>query len=602
MPTDRRPAWPLKLLLGCTVAVLLLALLLGGLELGLRLGGSGHSPRFYRMETAADGTTWIRENRWVTAPFFAPELIRRPQPFRLPATKGPRTYRVFVLGSSAAMGDPEASFSLARVLDTLLRSAHPEIDFEIVNAGITAINSTVVRGIAADCADLSPDLFIVYEGNNEVIGPFGPGTVFTSFLGSPAAVHASVALRRSRSGQLLAAAARQFGRDRQSPVDWGGIGMFLQHGIAADDPRLATTRALFQENLAAIAASGRAAGASVFLCTVATNRREFAPFLSLHRPGLAPAALTRWQAEFDAGLAATAAGDHRLATEHFRAAAAIDGQHAETHYLLGRAQLDSGDTPGGRASLQRALDLDALRFRTDSSLNAIIRAAAAPADAGVRVIDLAAVADADSPHGVTGDEFLYEHVHLNIRGTYRLALELADAIEGELRRRQLVVPSASAPTWPTLPEVRTRLAYTAYEQAMIVHELLGRFSRAPFTGQRGNDARLARYRTMETTTTLLLQRPDVVASLADNYETALAARPEDWVLRRNAGMAFTALGQPARGKPLLENAAAEIPDDPDTLFALAQAQRSLGETAQADATFARLRELEPRYPGLPPTR
>ncbi len=599
MSPSRPLAWPLKLLLGCTVALVLLALLLGGLELGLRLGGYGHSPHFARTERAADGTAWLRENRWVTAPFFAPEIIRRPQPFRLPARKQPGTYRVFVLGSSAAMGDPEASFSLARVLDVLLRAAHPEINFEIVNAGITAINSTVVRGIAADCAGLEPDLFIVYEGNNEVIGPFGPGTVFTPFLGSPAAVRAAVALKRSRTGQLLAAAARRLRRDSATPADWGGMGMFLQHGIAADDPRLAATRTLFRDNLAAIARSGRAAGATVLLCTVATNVRDCAPFLSLHKPGLDAEALARWQAAYDAGAAALRARELRPALAHLEEAARIDDRHAATLYLRGYARLETGAAAAGRDDLLRALDLDALRFRTDSTFNDAIRAFATDAPAGLEVVDLAASLGESFPGELCGDEWFYEHVHFNMRGTYRAARDLCGPIEADLRRRGLVSATALEPVWADLPVLRDHLAYTVYEQAMIVRELLGRFSRPPFSGQFGNDERLAHYRTMERTATLVLATPQLVADIAKHYDAALAHRPDDWVLRRNAGMALVATGRPAQGLPLLEQAAATIPDDPDTLFALAQAHRALGDAPKASTVFAALRALEPRYPGLP---
>ncbi|HLP08000.1 MAG TPA: hypothetical protein VK178_07530, partial [Opitutaceae bacterium] len=222
-----------------------------------------------------------------------------------------------------------------------------------------------------------------------------------------------------------------------------------------------------------------------------------------------------------------------------------------------------------------------------------------PPRAGVRVIDLAAAADADSPAGIAGDEFLYEHVHLTMRGTYRLARELCAPIEADLRHRGLVAADAPTPQWPELAVVRDRLAYTVYEQAMIVREMITRFSKPPFTNQSDNAERLDRYRTMDQTATLLLQRPDAAADLAAKYEAALTARPDDWVLRRNAGMAFTATRQPQRGLPLLVQAAAEIPDDPDTLFALGQAHRALGDEAAAAVAFARVRALEPRYPGLP---
>jgi len=50
---------------------------------------------------------------------------------------------------------------------------------------------------------------------------------------------------------------------------------------------------------------------------------------------------------------------------------------------------------------------------------------------------------------------------------------------------------------------------------------------------------------------------------------------------------------------LLERAAASIDDDIDTLVPLGWAQRELGHAAEANAVFARARQLEPNYPGLP---
>jgi hypothetical protein len=49
----------------------------------------------------------------------------------------------------------------------------------VVNAAVTAINSHVVRPIVHDLTRREADLFIVYTGNNEVVGPFGAGTVFS---------------------------------------------------------------------------------------------------------------------------------------------------------------------------------------------------------------------------------------------------------------------------------------------------------------------------------------------------------------------------------------------------------------------------------------
>ena len=55
------------------------------------------------------------------------------------------------------------------------------------------------------------------------------------------------------------------------------------------------------------------------------------------------------------------------------------------------------------------------------------------------MVDLAAKTDACSPQEVTGDEHLYEHVHFNIRGAYRVAYDLCEAIESDLRRRGIEI-------------------------------------------------------------------------------------------------------------------------------------------------------------------
>ena len=102
-PAARAPL-PLgrKLLYATLATGLALAFLLGGLELGLRLCGYGHSAHFARREKLADGTVVWRDNRDFTVPFFSEALARRPQSFRLAEKKAPGAIRIFVLGSSAA--------------------------------------------------------------------------------------------------------------------------------------------------------------------------------------------------------------------------------------------------------------------------------------------------------------------------------------------------------------------------------------------------------------------------------------------------------------------------------------------------------------------
>ncbi|HWA25315.1 MAG TPA: hypothetical protein VG734_06625, partial [Lacunisphaera sp.] len=540
---------PRKLLYAALLSVVGVAVMLSGLELGLRLVGYGHSSHFFRAARAPGGEAIWRENRWALAPFFPGALIRRPQPIRLPGTKAPGTCRIFVLGSSAAMGDPEPSFSLARMLEVMLRGTYPDGRFEVVNAAVTAINSHVVRDIAADCARLSPDVFIVYEGNNEVIGPFGPTGTLAPFLRRESAIRAAIWLKRTRTGQLLANLGK-----RDLPANWGGMEMFLKQRIAQDDPRLDAVRRNFRANLAAIAASAHQAGAATLLCTVATNQRDFPPFLSTN-------------------------------------------VEAEKMYRDGRAALQADRDDEARQLLQGALDRDLLRFRTDSSLNQVIRDFDQAGLPGLTVVDVAGALATRSAHGITGDEFLYEHVHLTLRGTYEAALALWPRLTAELARRKLL-PEAR-PNALSYEDTSLRLGSNIYEQTMIALELVNRLQKPPFTEQSDHIARLTTWQRRAHTGQDLLGRTDATPALREISRRALAFSPDDWRLARNTGAMLVSRQQAAEALPLLERAAAWIDDDVDTLVALGWAHKALGHAAESEAAFAKARALESNYPSLP---
>lgn len=496
------------------------------------------------------------------------------------------------------MGDPEASFSISRQLETMLDAAYPKIHFEVVNAGITAINSHVVRGIAADCAELEPDLYVVYEGNNEVIGPFGPATVFTPVLANPMAIRAAVFLRGLRTGQAMSGLARRSAKGKGVPEDWGGMQMFLQHEIAADDPRLATTAALFEDNLRAIAHAGSRAGATVVFGTVLTNQKDFSPFQSRHRVGLTPEQIANWEKSMKEGSEAANTADWVAAEHAYRAALQMDDAFAETHFQLARVLLKQNRATEAKVEYQRALDLDTLRFRTDLRLNEAIRQVSADPSVHAELADFVKEAEAESPNGILGDEFLYEHVHLSFRGTYLIARSLFRHVTEDLRRRGRLGAEDLKVQPITMDEVRTRLAFTTYEQALIGKEMLARLRRPPFTSQSTNNERVLGYERRDARATQILGLPESADGIFSVYERALAANPSDWILHRNYGMALTAFRQPARAKPHLLAALETIPDDPDTLYGLILVHRALNETTEASLRTEQLRKIAPNYPGL----
>ena len=83
---------------------------------------------------------------------------------------------------------------------------------------------------------------------------------------------------------------------------------------------------------------------------------------------------------------------------------AIEGEHARSalvHYQMGRALVAGGQLEEAKVALQRACDLDTLRFRADSRINGILRGLSASwSGKGVHFLDseeLLAERDANDP-------------------------------------------------------------------------------------------------------------------------------------------------------------------------------------------------------------
>jgi len=296
-------------------------LLLIALEMGLRVAGCGHSCDLFKPRRIA-GRDLLVENDDFSLRFFPPELARMPGPIRMDARKAPGTHRIFIFGESAAMGDPEPAFGAGRYLEVLLRERFPQERFEVINVAFTAINSHVIVPIARECARHEGDFWLIYMGNNEMVGPYGAATVFGAKAAPWQLVRLSLALRKSRLGQLALNLSRKFGP--RGPASWGGMQMFAANRVPPNDPKRETVYRNFHRNLEDILQAGINSKAKIILSTVAVNLKDCPPFASLSSSNF-PAAeqekLTRLLSE---GQTLAAAGNFVEAARPYAEAARID--------------------------------------------------------------------------------------------------------------------------------------------------------------------------------------------------------------------------------------------------------------------------------------
>lgn len=507
----------------CVVIAPVLFLLL--VEGALRLAGYGDDLGFL---VATQSTDVLTANPSFSSRFFPAELAQRPYPFRLPVDKDSKEFRVFVLGGSAALGTPEPAFGFWRILGQMVREAYPSQNVRIVNTAMAAINSHVVRCIAEECAQYEPDLFIVYMGNNEVIGPYGPGTVFGGFIHSIHLIHASIALRGTRTGQLISRLVSRLGslaRTDEKPAQVT-MALFAGNKVAAADPRMEDVYAHFRQNLEAICDAALNAGAEVLLCTVATNLRDCAPFASVHRKALGAEELLLWQEQYSEAVRLEDDLNWAAAAEAYLAAAAVDDQWGELHFRLARCKLALGRPEQARQHYARALDMDALRFRADSHINSIIRQVAAErAGSGVHLVDAEAVFRAHpmTPHGLPGHELFWEHVHMNYTGNYALAKAVFERLSARL------APYVERPP-PDPQQCAELLVLTEPVRYRIIRSVLDYINNPPFTGQLNHQEQVSRLQEQLIQLEPHMRRQELLAT-EKALEEALERQPQDFFLR-----------------------------------------------------------------------
>ncbi|MBW8041611.1 MAG: tetratricopeptide repeat protein [Planctomycetes bacterium] len=510
------------------------ALLFLFLELGLRIVGYGF-PSAATLKCEVNGRKSYCDNIKFGWRFFPRNIAREFDPFNFTAEKPDDTYRIFVLGASAAKGEPDSAFCFGRFLEVILQDTYPGINFEVITTAMAAINSHVVAEIAGDCARHQADLFIVYLGNNEVIGPYGAGTVFSPISGSMSLIRMGIAIKATRLGQLLTNLLGSRGPGKNIPKVWGGLEMFLEKQVQAGDERLETVYRHFERNLRDISRFARKGRAKIIFCTVGSNLKDSPPFASLHQPSLTATDKKKWDEIYKQGVAYEADGKYDEAAARYLDAAEIDDCYADLQFRLGRCYWEAGEYNRARQRYIRARELDTLRFRADNRINETIRAVAGDKVAkGIHLVDAAKAFEKNSPHEATGQELFYEHVHLNFKGNYLLAKTIFEQVEeilpGHIKRHR-------DNERPLLTEAQCaqHLAYTDWDRYTITDKVLNGFiKKAPFTNQLYHEELV---NLMEQTVTSLKDNltADALEEVAALYRRAIQEDSEDWYFHYKYG-------------------------------------------------------------------
>jgi lysophospholipase L1-like esterase len=382
------------------VLVLIPVLFFVLLECGLRVFNYGYDFTVFKVVTDYHADKLFLNPEIPYKYFYGTRSVPSALPDGFDKEKKTNAFRVFVLGGSSTAGWPYVpNASFPRQLKRKLELLYPENNIEVINLGISAINSYTLRDFIPAVLEQKPDLILIYAGHNEYYGALGVGST-VSIGSSRNLVNLYLWLYNFKTTQLL----RDFiswvygiFKDTEKATEASNETLMSQmignSLIAYDSDEYWAGIKQFEGNLNDIIEMIRDKNVPVIIGKLTSNLREQKPFVSIK-------------------------------TDKFPA--------AEEVFLKATEELQKGNIEEARKLFLLAKEYDALRFRAPQKINDVI------SEIGnkfkVPVVDIDSVFRKLSPYELVGYNLTVDHLHPNIDG-YRL---IADTYYKEMKKRNLL--------------------------------------------------------------------------------------------------------------------------------------------------------------------
>ncbi|MEL6821234.1 MAG: GDSL-type esterase/lipase family protein [Calditrichota bacterium] len=366
-------------------------LLLIFLEILLRVSGLFALPPLF-IETDYGGERVYQINTTVAERYFNPEKMTvpglYPEKFRIDKTD--KTYRIFCLGGSTTAGFPfDAQVPFPHQLRFMLAQKYPDYDIEVINIGISAVNSFTVLDLMPEVLEKDPDLLIIYMGHNEFYGVYGSGS--TQSVGNQGwFVRTYLELRSYRVVEMFRRALLSFSGDTDAPPTDQSLmeSLSADKSISLDSPKYQQTRQNYQDNLDRILALAGQQNVPVFLSSLTSNLLDQPPLEQ---------------------------------TE--------GGKEANRLFKSAGSKFITGDTLQARNLFIQAKDHDGIRFRATAEWNSVLSEAAEKQQ--VIFIDIENAFAQKSTAGIPGYDLFCDHLHPTPDGYYLMAKEYFREIENQ---------------------------------------------------------------------------------------------------------------------------------------------------------------------------
>jgi tetratricopeptide (TPR) repeat protein/lysophospholipase L1-like esterase len=364
-------------------------LVLALLELALRLFSFGDNLSLFITNS---DSKYYETNRLVGKRYFSKNEHTTPLSEIFLKEKPTNGYRIFVLGESSVEGFPyDANVAFTRILQRRLQDIFPNRIIEVVNLGMTAINSYTLLDFTDELLQQKPDAVLIYTGHNEYYGALGVASMENGSI-----------------PRWLKKLHLKFIHIRTYQLLQKGIGSIykLMHPITKDEAKETMMERMvgknlipyhsklysegltqFSDNMTTLVGKLKDAHVPVIISDLVSNIRDLPPFRSVRYENFPRADSLYFYAK-------------QLEADHLF-------EKAKEEYI-------------------GAKDYDVIRFRASEDVNKII---AHLADSlGLYHISLKSLFEKYSSQGIVGNNLMTDHLHPNIDGYFLMAEGFLNAL------------------------------------------------------------------------------------------------------------------------------------------------------------------------------
>ncbi|MCX7876102.1 MAG: GDSL-type esterase/lipase family protein [Melioribacteraceae bacterium] len=295
------------------------------------------------------------------------------------STKSDNSFRVFVLGESSAAGYPFMPLgSFSRYLRKRLEITYPQKNIEVINLGMTAINSYTIRDFMPEVLKQKPDVILIYTGHNEYYGALGVGSL-ESLGNSRWLINLYLKLIHFKTVELIKdflqwSGRFVFGEEKQKTGTLMSR-MAKEQSIDFNSETFLAGIEQFDGNMRDIIEMCKDENVPLIFGTLASNLKDQKPFVTKNENEIFSASKVYKQAELE------------NQKSNFK--------KADSLYRI-------------------AKDYDLLRFRAPEKINRLIKQY--KKEYGVEVVDIDSIFSSLSPNGIIGNNLMTDHLHPTLEG------------------------------------------------------------------------------------------------------------------------------------------------------------------------------------------